>query len=451
MPFSSGTSFEQPARLDSAKCFRRPARRTFLTSRKETYLSDVAVTNEPRVYDPESSYSFFRDQANAHALGDTGAQRRLMRYLNEVGHEIDASSREGRAALDDYCERIRAGSEARTRGALEREAREQIGRANTIGEFRAATSSTLAGFTTPQWLVSEFAIFRSTQRTFADQCFQIPIPDVGLQINVPRFTANASAGAQTEGSSISAIELDPTGANLAQNVQTISGQIITSQQLLDRTRNMPNGPAFDLIILDQLKSVYDQALNNYALGQAMGQGTTVTGASSFSTSAIASFYADVATAHEQLTDTAGVRLQATHVFTSPDLYMYMSKQLDTQNRPIIQPSLVPGVPPMPVGDEDGNEQARRWTQFTGSCIPGILFWFIDATLPTLTSSVTPIIVARPDKILLFEGDPVVRVFTETIANQLQVVTQLYSYACCVPRYPGATSTINGAAYTTSLK
>lgn len=401
-------------------------------------MSDVRVVSEQRTYTADAPHSFFRDQMDAIALLDRGALARLDRHTIEVNHEIERGTPEGQRALTERLTELRRQNPETSVSRLEAEA-------------RAATSTTITGFTTPQWIISKYAIFRNTQRTFADQCTKLPLPDVGLTVHSPRLTAAASAGAQVEGSSLSTIELDPTGVDSSENLQTIGGQVISSQQLLDRSRNQPDGPAFDVVLYDQLRDEYDKALNTYALSRAINLGGSVAGAGSFGAGGIiASFYKDIASAREQMTDLAGTRVQATHVFTTPDLYGNITQQLDSSQRPIIQPTLNPGVPPGAVGDEDGSDDQKRWAQFTGTTVPGLLFWFVDNGLPAYSSSKTPIIVSRPDKILLWEGEPVMRAYPETIGNQLQVCVQYYGYTACIPRFPNATVQITGAAYTTAL-
>lgn len=406
---------------------------------KDSRLSNIAVVSEPRTYDKRSHSSFFRDQMDMIVLGDHNARRRLERHEREVQTEVELRSTEGARVV-------------RQRMVHLREQRRELSISELEHEARAATSSTISGFTTPQWIISEYAIARSTQRTFADQCRSLPLPDVGLQLNVPRFTVDASAGVQLEGSVVS--EVDPSGTVNSENVQTIAAQITASQQLLDRTRNMPDGPAFDMVLYEQLKDDYDQSVNNYAIGKATGVGATVAGTAAFgATNPVAALYLDVASAREKITDTAGVHLQPTHLFTTPDLFSYMTKQLDSQNRPIIVPSLAPGVPPGPIAAQDGdNEEAYKWVQFTGTAVPGLLFWFIDATLPPSGSAgtVSPIIVSRPDRIILWESEPIVRVYPQTLANNLQCVVTFYAYTCCIPRTAGATATILGNAYQTNL-
>jgi hypothetical protein len=389
-------------------------------------LSVTAVTNEPRVYGPGSPNSFFLDAIDSVVRSDFGAVSRLERHFAEVTKEIERGSEEGRRALAERTSDLRGSMPSASRDEREREA-------------RAGTSSSMSGFTTPQYILKEFATYRGGQRAFADQCMDIPLPDVGLAVNIPDFSGNASAGVQpTEGTSI--VDTDPTTGNLTEPIRTIAGQITASQQLIDRGANQ--GYTFDLFLYAQLRQNYDQSVDNYVLGKAIVNGRSIVeAAGSFS---FASFYQDLADAREGLEDTAGNRLIPTHVFTTPDLYSFATRQVDDGHRPILIPTFAPGNPLWP--DDD----TVAWEQYTGTVLPGNLLWFVDENVPANGSN-TQIVVSRPSTIVLMEGDvPTVRVFPETLAENLQAIVQLYNYVCCIPRYPSATATVTGAAYPTTL-
>ena len=49
------------------------------------------------------------------------------------------------------------------------------------------------------------------------------------------------------------------------------------------------------------------------------------------------FYQSISLAAEQLTDTAGVRLNPTHVFSTSDFFRYVTRQVDNQQRPLLVP------------------------------------------------------------------------------------------------------------------
>ena len=386
-------------------------------------MTDIAVVSEPRTYDLASPNSFFRDVWDSH-WGDLSAQHRLDNHSAEVGHEIRRESREGQRAHRALVRALSSLRPGASRKEIELEA-------------RAGTSTSMAGFTTPQYLLDQFVEFRGTQRAFVDQTTMVPLPSVGLSVSIPAFTNTASAGIVSEGTSVA--ETDPTGQYLTAAVQTISGDVTASKQLLDRASTQ--GFTFDAFVYMQLRENYDQTVNTYVLGQALANGASVTPASgSFS---IGNFYQDVATAREELYDTLGTRLPATHVFTTSDLYGYCTRQLDSSQRPIIVPEFAPGNPLWP------DENVEAWKQFTGTVLPGTLMWFVDDGNQPHGGN-TSVIVSRPDTVVTMEGDePLIRVVDQALPGTLQSVIQLYNYVAAIPRYPSGTAYVTGSAYPTT--
>lgn len=385
---------------------------------------DVVVTSEPRVYTERSPYSFFKDLV-AVTHGDAAAQRRLAQYQAEVDKEIADWSPEGQRNYRARVVDLRRRYPHKLTSEIEQEA-------------RAASSTTMPGFTTPQYILDQFAKFRGSQRAFVDQTTKIPLPNVGLDVDIPSFTSTASAGVQTEGSAVA--EADPSGQSLSAHIQTIAGQITVSQQLEDRAN--AQGFTFDAFAYLQLRQMYDQSVNIYVLGQALAQGASI--AQSASAFSIQAFYQDLAACRESLYDTAGTRLPATHVFTTADLYGYATRQFTTSGRPILAPQFIPGNPLWKDSD------ATAWKQFTGTVLPGSALWFIDEGIQPRGSD-TLVIVSRPETIVTMEGDePLLRVYDQTIAQNLQTVIQLYNYVVAVPRFPKATAYVTGSAYSTTL-
>lgn len=377
-----------------------------------------------RVYTRNGTHSFFRDLERGF-LGDRAAQSRLQQHEDELQREIENDTPEGRRVVRAVSAALR--DEHPTWSPREREA-----------EARAMTSTSAVGWTTPQYVVEEFAVYRGAQRAFADQCTKLPLPDVGLAVHVPRFTGGASAGVSAESASLTTFELDPSGADATTPIITIAGQVTTSQQTIDRG-NLPGGFTFDTFVYAQLRQSYDSVLDQYVIQQALNGGANLTGSTSGATW-MANYYQDLRSAREALEDTAGNRIYPTHVFSDPDIFNYATDQLDGQNRPILIPQFAPGNPLWP------NEDVEKWQQFTGVVLPANLMWFIDPNVPA-SGSDTQIIVSKPDTIALWEGDdPIVRVVPAPQAGTLQATIQLYNYVAAVPIYPGATASVSGAGY-----
>ena len=374
------------------------------------------VRSEPRVYSPGSDHSWFQDLMLSGLRNVPGGQEgaeRLQRYAAELDKEIAAGSLEGRRA--------------------ERIVRE-AGRSDGGRETRAITSTSSAGFTTPEYLIEDWAAYRSPNKSFTDQTTKLPLPPYGLQVNVPSFTGPAT-NVQQAGENQGITQATPTGSNIPVSLVTIAGEVSISQQLFDR--GGLSGPGFDKILLAQILAQQDAAMDTYVIGQALANAGTVTD-SSFS---MANFYADLALARELLADTAGVRLLATHLFTTSDLFGYLTRQLDSSLRPI----LVPDSGALVAADATGDP---KWNSWTGIHL-GQLRLMTDANVPAIGAN-TQILVARPSEIFTFDGENYGFSFQETAAQTLTVTTGLRTYVGAVVRFPKCVASISGTAYSSAL-
>lgn len=381
----------------------------------------TVIRSEPRVYEPHGDHSFFLDHAVV-ALGPGSdrfaeADGRLVRHMKEIDTEIRERSPEG----------VRA---------------ERVIREMRRAETRATTSisSSLGAFVTPQYLTELFPVFRSADRNFTNQCRSVPLPPVGLTVYVPSFTAVASAGKQVaETGGASGVSTgSPTGADENIQVVTETGSITISQQLFDRGGFAGAGGGFDQIAIAQINSQLDAAVDSYVLTRALATAGTVTEST---TATITLLFTNLSAAREKLTDTAGVRLAPTHVFTTSDLAGWITKQVDTQKRPIFLPT--PGAL---VEAADRPE----WSGWLGICLPGALRWFADDNIPVKGSN-TRIIVARPSEMLVWEGEPLTFAYPETLGQNLSVVVGLRKYLAAQPRHAKAIAQISGNGYPTTLK
>jgi hypothetical protein len=386
----------------------KEAAREGYARRKADDPGPVAVRTESRTYGPGAEHSFFRDIALNSLPGDPGAAQaraRLEHHRAEVDGEIRVDSEEGRRA-----------------------------RAIRDRENRAATSSTIAGFTTPLWLTDLWAGYRYPNRSFADTTTKLPLPGYGLQVNVPSFTGATASGQQSESSGVDTNT--PTGSSLTQSVVTIAAAVPISQQLYDQ--GGMTGMGFDQIVVAQLRNSIDSQVDLYAINQIIsGTSSTITDNSAFS---IANFYADVAKARESLADTAGTRVKATHTFSTTDIFSYITHQVDDQHRPIVTPDWA--AEPWSSLKAQGDSAGDGWL---GHILPGDMAWFSDDNIPALGSN-TQIIVSRPNSVLTFESDIVSFAYPENGATTLTVMVGVREYAAVVARFPNAHSVITGTAY-----
>ena len=375
---------------------------------------DVHVGAEPRTYHADSEHSYFADLA-ASALPPNhpehqAASARLARYEQEIRGEMASGSKEGRRAR---------------RTLQNREA--------PIEEQRAMSSGSTSGgpWVTPEYLVDLFATFRSPARSFVDQCRNFPLPAYGLTINVPSFASATSVlpqGAENSGTA----DVEPTGADLSTTLTTLAGQIVVSQQLFDRGGSVDAG-SFDQIALEQIRSQLDAQVDLYVLTQALAGAGTVTDGTTLTT---ALFYTDLATAREQLADTAGVRLAGSHLYSTTDVHGWFGRQMATTGAPVVSPVAAP------VSDADAA------AGFTGLVLPGGLRYFTDDNIPA-SSGNAQVLVARPDQILVWGADPdeaMSFAYPSTDAGTLSVVIGLRAYCGAIVKHAHAVSVISGAGY-----
>jgi hypothetical protein len=367
---------------------------------------------DERTYDGRNGNSYFWDRCVLAAPGHPDqdeARQRLQRHGEEVDRAAAGSS-ENRALRD----------------------------ANRHAESRAmdTTGSSGGSLVTPEYLIEKWAPFKAPYRAFADQCELLPLGDSGMIVDVPSFTSAPTVAQQTENTGVS--HTDPSGGYITggTNVVTQAGEIVASQQVFDRTGPTIN---FDEVAVKQLLEQLNAAIDLYVINLVIANAAAPISDPTFS---IASFYGDVAKGREGLTDTAGTRVQATHVFTTNDLFSFVTRQVDaTTNRPVVTPDSAALVASAPMGDPE----RRAWT---GIHLPGALCWYTDDNIPASGSN-TRIIVSRPSLVSLHEGRPLTFAYPQTLGGQLSVVISLRKYVAAVTRYPNAHSIITGAAYPTT--
>jgi hypothetical protein len=228
---------------------------------------------------------------------------------------------------------------------------------------------------------------------------------------VPFFQMGTVASQQVEGSDVS--DATPTTALQGTAVQTVSGEVAITQQLHDR--GFTGGGSFDQIIAAQLGQQLAGKVNLLALNTVIAGGAAVSGASSWTwaTQGIGPFYQDLARGREVLTDTGGVRLRPTHLFTTSDLYSYVSRQVDaTTFRPTFLAQYAPGFP-IATGADDGPQSTRdrpKWSRFTGSVLPGGVLWFTDDPIRASGSNTQLIVSALDQSVVLSESTPTLSVY-----------------------------------------
>lgn len=423
--------------------------------------SDVRVENESKVYGEGSEHSFVADLVRSSMPtwpGHRAATERMQQYEYQISTEISRNTTEGRRAdrsiRDSYREHGREATnelitELRTRG----NAGSQAGVEQRLG--MSAGSGSGGSFVTPVYFIQEWAPYRKPGRAFIDQCNRQPLPDYGMTLYIPAVQTDAQVALQEtapgvgEGNAVA--ELDPTAAYLSANLQTEAGQVIVSQQLLDRA-----GPnfAFDRLVFDQLTRDYNAAADQFVLTNTLtGAGTIPYGGSAFvltdpgATYALGeaspSFYDKVGYAKATVRTAAGVVMDPTHLFVDPRRWEYIAASMDTTGRPLVVPNYAGTFNAAAAGNATGKTGYEGDTGYTLSGLPV----FQDLNIPTPSVGQDQAIVGALDEIYVWEGSLIPRVIPQTYAQNLQVLLQVYAYIAVIPRYPTAIQKISGAAMT----
>ena len=401
--------------------------------------------NEPTVYGKGSPNSYFLDLVHASLPLDPAngeARERLMRASHEAAVEMvsnkDAEKRN----------RIRAVIAEEQRSAGKDSVRESLKRAEALGvtgrgELRTGmdTTSTSGGsFATPIYFVNEYAPYREAGRAFADACNKQDLPAYGMTVYIPHVTGPAAVASQSSQNTL-VQETDPTAAYLSGNLTTLAGQVTVSQQLLDRA-----GPGFqfDRLVFDQLNRDYAPKLDVQVLTAALaGAGsvpyTDSTGFHLNVANGTGGFYSKVSGAKSAIRKGAGTFLRPSHLFLDPARWEFISGWADGQARPVVVPGYAGVMNAVAGGSADGDDSIDGPTGYRLNGLPV----FTDANIPAPTAGADQAIVGDLQEVYVFEGTPVPRVLPQTLAGDLSVLLQLYSYTTTIVRYPIGVQSIAG--------
>lgn len=415
--------------------------------------SALLSVTESRVYALHSEHSYYADfrMATLRPHQAAAANVRLARYAQELAYEIEHRSPEGRRA-ERVIRSITRVADADVHQRRYDQAMRELRATTTGGGVTASASGGgVAAFVTPFFLESQWAMFRGIHRAFANQCLRLPLPPFGMQIYVPTFSSAAAAAQKNEGSPVT--ETDPGTALQGAAVVEITGQVTLSNAAHDRAWD--GGGTFDALVHKQIRQQLDQSVDVYALTQAIASAGTTTNNSAWTANSLVNFFTDLATAREGVTDTAGVRLWPTRLFTTSDMFDYVTHIFTTGGQPagVNLMQTVPGIPMD--GDRDDPSKQDDWSRFTGLILPGSLPWFLDDNIPTTggTANLTQVVVSATQEslILLEDPDPIMSVFEDSVAGNLQVILNAREYAALVTRHASGTQVISGTAYPSTNK
>jgi HK97 family phage major capsid protein len=420
-------------------------------------VTDMAVVDEPKVYGDGSPNSFFSDLVKTSSPAWNGyraAFERMQQYEYQIAVEVARDTDDGKRAKNIVREARRSDDGRAYREAVEEmEARGNAGSDRGL-EARAMTAGSGSGgsFVTPVYFVQDWAPYRTPGRAFIDACNKQAMPDYGMTIYIPAVQSDAGVGLQEtapgtgEGSTV--VETDPTTGYLSANLQTEAGQVIISQQLLDRA-----GPnfAFDRLIFDQLTRDYNKAADAFTLTASLaGAGVINYGGSAWaltypwqtvSGNQGVSFYDKTAQGKSIIRTAAGVVMDPTHLFVRPERFELMETAMDTTGRPILVPGYANPMNAAVAGNASGQTGYEGDSGYKLASLPV----FQDLNIPTVTTGFDQAIVGALDEVYVWESSLVPRVIPQTYAQNLQVLLQVYAYIAVIPRYPTAVQSIRGSA------
>ncbi len=325
---------------------------------------------------------------------------------------------------------------ASTKG--DNEARERLTR-HKLETRDVSTSTTGAGdFLPPKYLAELWAELPRETRPFANAIRNMPLPDNGLSITIPRLTTGATvATQQTEADAPS--ETDGDGTLLTVGIKTFAGQQDLSIQAFERT-----DPSFGDVMLQDLRAAYDSYLDTQLLSgtgaNAQHAGIrTITGRNTVSyttaTPTNAGLLGKVYDAIQQIAD--GRKLNPDLVVMHPRRAAWMAAGLSSSFPLFQQGQLMQAS-----GQQDGG-----FLQSLAGL--GVI---VDSNILTTYGAGTnedEVYVVRASELILMEGPLRVRVFEQTLANTLQIKVQVFAYSAFVSgRQPEAIGHISGTGLVT---
>ena len=312
-------------------------------------------------------------------------------------------------------------------------ARERLGR-HQLETRDVSTADPGAGvFVPPRYLADLWAELPRESRPFANVIRNMPLPDTGLSLTIPRLTTGSSvATQQTEADAPS--ETDGDGTLLTVGVRTFAGQQDMSIQAFERT-----DPSFGDVILADLRDAYDSYLDTQLLS---GTGSNaqhlgiraVTGRNTVTytdaTPTNGELLGKIYDAIQQIAD--GRKANPDTIVMHPRRAAWMAAGLSSTFPLFQQGQLMQAS-----GTQDGG--------FLQS-LAGLRV-VIDSNIGVLFGAGTnedEVYVVRAQDLILMEGPLRVRVLEQTLANTLQIKVQVFSYSAFISgRQPEAIGHISG--------
>lgn len=388
--------------------------RQFVPGAERPNYDEVArVTSEPRTYTRESARkggSFFADAYRAQFGGDLSAQERLARHQREVQVEGEMTER--------------------------------------------ATSGSFSGLVIPQYLPDEARLALRAGRPLANIVNHQQLPAQGMNILIQRETTATATAIQTaENTAVQ--NTDSVWTDLTIPVRTIAGQQDVSRQALER------GALIDALVYESLARAYAANLDNQlingsgASGQILGILNTagIGAATAFgAVPSVTNFGLKVAGQIAAVAG-AGAGLQARALVMHPRRWGWLTGQVDSSGRPVVQASNVTNFNAASVITEPGTYSGGDGNGIYGTSFVGVhnsgLPVLTDINIPTnVGTNVEDVVLALDtQQVYLWEdGDGMPRElrFEQTTGGSLTTKLVVYGYvAASAGMYPGATGKVGG--------
>ncbi|MEU8524833.1 phage major capsid protein [Streptomyces sp. NPDC048629] len=326
---------------------------------------------------------------------------------------------------------------------LERHGQE-VERLDPAWAQRMTGTGAVSGFVPPQYLTDLFADFARAGRPLANLCSGIPLPETGMEVDIPRVTTGTTTAVQAaEGGAIGNTDVDDT--LLPAPVRTIAGYTDVSRQALER------GTMVQSLIFSDLAADYNSKLDTQLINGSglSGQHTGVLNVASINSITYTDATPTIPELWPKLADAAGQVMGQR--FTGPtafvmrsNLWAWILAEKDTQGRPLVEPGTI-AVNPIAVA-------STRPMDYTVTAV-GSLFGIpvvLDNNIPNnlgAGTNETRIIAADFRDLILMEDDsasPVQLRFDDVLSGTLQVRLLAYGYsAFAAGRQPKAISVISG--------
>ena len=319
--------------------------------------------------------------------------------------------------------------------------REQVGgQDRTYDEWAkevrtGATSSTMAGFTPPAYVLQDWQDFNSPFKAISSTATQLDLPSFGLSISVPEMTSAASATVQSaEGDGVSSSS--PTTGYLTSDLSTVAGEVLLSQQLVDRA-----GPTItaDNVVGMLLKQSVDASIESTVAAAVLAAGNigSVTDSSTLSPDL---FWSDLSAAKQTVLTADGWHRSARQAYLNPQVLGWLEEQADSEDRPLFLADFPGRMGALAAAGDP------RATTYTGHLLLG-LDVFSAEQIPT-SSSDYQVLVGDVSTVYVAEGELMIQAFVEPLADSLQVVLRAYCYLGVVVGGNAGSSfcVVSGSAY-----